>query len=141
MRGFRNNKGFLLIDTLIAGLIITSSVAATMVLFRVGFENLQRANRANELSSKVAPAINLIKTLDLTKGSGTVGLGDGVVVKWQAKLILRAGRYIEDEPGRRDTTITGNEYLYQVNFSIISQGGTRDHEMNVYKHVRDDSTS
>ncbi|MBP1713304.1 MAG: putative rane protein [Deltaproteobacteria bacterium] len=54
--GIRRGKGFIVIEILIAGLILTSSIAATMYLFRMGFEYLERANQSNVLASKLTQA-------------------------------------------------------------------------------------
>ena len=40
-------KGFLVLEVLIAGLILTASIAASMYLFKMGFANLERANNSN----------------------------------------------------------------------------------------------
>jgi Tfp pilus assembly protein PilV len=43
-------KGFLVLEILIAGLILTASIAATMYLFRVGTLYLEKVNQSNMLS-------------------------------------------------------------------------------------------
>ncbi|MBP1718489.1 MAG: putative rane protein [Deltaproteobacteria bacterium] len=80
--GIRRGKGFIVIEILIAGLILTSSIAATMYLFRMGFEYLERANQSNVLASKLTQATGLIQTLDLQKKSGEEDIGGGISLKW-----------------------------------------------------------
>jgi hypothetical protein len=120
-----NSKGFLLIDTLIAGLILTASVAATMYLFRVGLENLGRANDANILSSKVPTIIHLARTLDPTLGSGKEDLGDGVVAEWQIRLVGQRRIDLDPEGGRSSVSETS---LYKVTFNLSYKGTTRSYE-------------
>jgi len=132
----KEHGGFLLIDTLIAGLIISSSIAATMYLFRVGFESLMRASRSNAISAKVAPAINLMKTLDLDKGGGSEDLGDGITVQWNSALALQTHRTTSGEGGVIVPTPSW-VYLYNVRFTILSKDLSRDYEAKMlrYKYV------
>jgi len=65
--GALKTGGFLVLEILIAGLILTSGIAATMYLFRMGFEHLERAKISNTLSAKLIQASGLIRTLDLQK--------------------------------------------------------------------------
>jgi hypothetical protein len=124
------NRGFLLIDTLIAGLIITSSIAATMLLFRVGFENLQRANSYNALSSKVTPATNILKGLDLSTGGGVEELGEGFSMKWNAQVIAQTDHGIRDDGPAQ---LSHELILYQVDFAILSANVSRDYEVRILK--------
>ena len=59
--------GFLVLEILIAGLILTASIAATMYLFRMGYNYLDKANQINVLSSKLIQASGLLKTLEMEK--------------------------------------------------------------------------
>ena len=94
--GIRREKGFIVIEILIAGLILTASIAATMYLFRMGFEHLERANQSNILASKLTQATGLFDTLDLQKKSGEEDIGEGIKLKWDARL-LRSSKPIRGE--------------------------------------------
>ncbi len=56
-----SDSGFLILEVMIASLILTAGVAATMYLFRLGFQYLERANDSNLLSSKLPQVINYMK--------------------------------------------------------------------------------
>ena len=38
------SRGFLVLEVLIAGLILTASIASAMYLFRMGFDHMERVN-------------------------------------------------------------------------------------------------
>lgn len=84
-----NSRGFLVLEVLIAGLILTASIASAMYLFRMGFDHMERVNRVNLLSAKLLQAGSLLKIMELERQSGTEDLGDGVIMKWEAHLIAR----------------------------------------------------
>ena len=88
MRG-KNSRGFLVLEVLIAGLILTASIASAMYLFRMGFDHMERVNNVNLLSAKLLQAGSLLKIMELERQSGTEELGDGVIMKWEAHLIAR----------------------------------------------------
>jgi hypothetical protein len=132
----RDIRGFLLIDTLIAGLILTASVAATMYLFRVGLENLGRANDANVLSSKVPTIVHLTRTLDPAMGEGKENLGDGVVAQWQMKLVGQRRIQVDPEGGQSSVSETS---LYKVTFTLSFKGASRSYEIYAL-HWKKDQT-
>jgi hypothetical protein len=121
-----NNRGFLVLEILIAGLILTSSIAASMYLFKMGFEYLQRANESNLLSSKLPDALNMIKVTAIEQGSGTERLGDDVTLQWQATLIEKTRPKMETFEG---PIISAHEiYLYKVDFSLQYKDIKREYE-------------
>ena len=122
----RDSKGFLLVDTLIAGLIITASIAATMYLFRVGFESLGRANDANLLSSKVPTMVQMARLADPSQGEGKEDLGDGVLARWQIMLVSHRKMQVEQEAGIVGAIETD---LYKVTFTLSYKGALRTYEI------------
>jgi len=137
--GTFNAGGFLVLEILIAGLILTSSIAATMYLFRMGFEHLERAKISNTLSAKLVQATGLIRTLDLGKKTGTEDMGDGVSLQWDAGL-LTSGRPLSS--GTKVVSPSLYElFLYQVNFSLTFQGVSRDYFIHVFQYRALSSTS
>lgn len=125
-------QGFIVLDILIAGLILTSSIAATMYLFRMGFDHLERANQSNVLSSKLTQTTGLIRTLDLEKNSGKEDIGEGVSLKWEARL-LGASKPIKgwDEfslPPLHELL------LYRVYLSLSYKGTIREYQSDVFKY-------
>jgi hypothetical protein len=117
---------------MIAGLIITSSIAATMYLFRVGFDSLQRVNGLNRVSSRVPPAVNLLKGVDLSGLKGSEDLGGGVRVNWQAEVIAKADQRMGDE-GVVEPMLHEMS-LYKVTFTIVEGDVSRDYEYRTLRH-------
>ena len=126
-------QGFIVLDILIAGLILTSSIAATMYLFRMGFDYLERANQSNVLSSKLTQAAGLIRTLDLQKNSGEEDLGDDVTLKWKSQLLGDSKPIIMGE-GEIPTQSTYELLLYRVDFSLQYKGNIREYQINVLRY-------
>ena len=132
----RNPKGFLVLEMLVAGVILTASIAAAMYLFRIGAENLARVNNSNVISAKLPQAVSLIRGLDLQKPSGTEELGDGVILRWESRLIDQL------IPGQADFTSSGqiasaaNElYLFRVEFSLeYVDRLKREYSIHVFRH-------
>jgi len=125
-------KGFIVVEILIAGLILTTSIAATMYLFRMGFDYLERTHQSNVLSSKLTQAAGLIRTLDLQKNSGEEDIGEGITLKWKAQL-LGSSRPIKGE-GEFTTRSLHELLLYRVFFSLNYKGGVREYQVNVFKY-------
>jgi len=125
-------QGFIVLDILIAGLILTSSIAATMYLFRMGFDYLERANQSNVLSSKLTQAAGLIRTLDLQKNSGEEDLGDDVTLKWKSQLL----GFSKPIKGEGEMTIQSIHelLLYRVDFSLQYKGNIREYQINVFRY-------
>ena len=136
-----SEKGFLILEVMIASLILTAGVAATMYLFRLGFQYLERANDSNLLSSKLPQVINFIKVLDMQAGSGTEDMGDDVIMHWEAGLVDSV------RPARDDAFSPGGKvksyfilYLYKVKIRLESKNLSREYEMNVFRSASVDKS-
>ena len=125
-------EGFIVVDIMIAGLILTASIAATMYLFRMGFDYLERANQSNVLSSKLTQATGLIRTLDMQKKSGEEDLGEGVILKWEARL-LGSSRPMK---GQAEFAVPSMHelFLYRVAFSLNYKGIIQEYKVNVFRY-------
>jgi hypothetical protein len=125
------DRGFLVLEILIAGFILTASIAAAMYLFRTGYDYLERANISNTISAKLVQTAGLFRVLELTKNSGTEDMGNGVTLKWEARLL-----------GSSKPPILGGEvpmpslhelYLYRINFSLDYKNVSRSYEINAFR--------
>ena len=125
-------NGFIVLDILIAGLILTASIAATMYLFRMGFDYLERANQSNLLSTKLTQATGLIRTLELEKKSGEEDIGEGVTLKWNAQL-LGSSRPTKGEAEFSIQSIH-ELLLYRVLFNLNYKGLVREYKINVFRY-------
>lgn len=126
----KKEGGFLVLEILIAGLILTASIAATMYLFRVGAESLSRVNNSNLISSKLPQAVSLIKGLDLGQKEGSEDMGDGIILDWRAGLVEKSRPQVRSEegymPGIHELS------LYRVDFSIGNIDLKREYGINVF---------
>jgi len=127
----KRNDGFLLIEVLIAGFIISVSIAATMHLFQVGFNHLGRVNASNQFASKLSQSINLLKAIDPEKKEGTEDVGEGVTMVWKSKLLESARPLIDTG----EITIPSNYELslYKINFQLEYNDARRDYVLDVLR--------
>jgi hypothetical protein len=132
----KNNsgKGFILIEILIAGFILTSSIAATMYLFRVGSQHLERANISNVLSSKLPQSLNFLKSIDIEKKDGKEEMGDGVTLTWNAEVVSKMRPMLDISEGSIQSP--HELILYKVNFQLNHKSTKRDYEIKVFKFKR-----
>jgi hypothetical protein len=127
----RRERGFLVLEILIAGLILTASIAATMYLFRLGYGYLEKTRQSNILSAKLIQAHGLIKTLSLERKSGTEEMGGGVTLKWEAKLLNSSIPTF----GEGEFVVRSQHelFIYQVDFTAQYQDLSRDYRINVFR--------
>lgn len=127
-------KGFLVLEILIAGLILTSSIAATMYLFRIGSLYLEKANQSNVLSSKLIQASSLFTILELEQSMGTEDMGEGVSMKWKSQLISSARPPIGE--GELTQPSLHELRLYRVDFDLSYQDAVRTYKIHVFRSKR-----
>jgi hypothetical protein len=136
MRG-EDSRGFLVLEVLIAGLILTASIASAMYLFRMGFDHMERVNRVNLLSAKLLQAGSLLKIIELEKQSGTEDMGDGVNMKWQARLLASDKQIERGNVSPGGVVVTQNYshdlFLYRVDFLLDYKGSTREYSIHVFR--------
>ncbi len=124
-------RGFLVLEILIAGFILTASIAAAMYLFRMGYDYLEKANVSNTISSKLVQAESLFRELELQKKSGVEDMGDGVTLKWESQLLNSSKPPIEGEEGAMPSL--HELYLYRINFTLDYKGINRSFEVNEFR--------
>jgi len=137
--GALKTGGFLVLEILIAGLILTSGIAATMYLFRMGFEHLERAKISNTLSAKLIQASGLIRTLDLQKKNGTEDMGDGVRLTWEARPLSSIQPIASSDAGKISSSLH-DLFLYRVDFHLSFQGVMREYQIHVFRYKSKSST-
>jgi len=123
-------KGSITIDVLIAGMVLTAGIAASMYLFNLGFQYLEKANTANAIALKISQTPALLRTLDLSKELGTEDLGDGVTLEWSSKLIAksRPERLVEVKiPSMHEL------YLYEVTLNFKYKDSVKTYKINVFR--------
>ena len=57
-----------------------------MMIFRGGFQQLERADRSNGISAMLPQVVNVLQHKDLKSQEGEETLGSGVVLRWNANL-------------------------------------------------------
>jgi hypothetical protein len=148
--------GFLLIEVLISSMILTSGIAATMYLFRVGYQSLERARQSNLVSSKIPYAVNFLQTDGYADQSGSEQLGDGVVLTWTSRIADRKEPVAvqKKKPGHVNSNdifaALGDDseglktslpkyytmLLYKVNFTVSYMDLRRDYELETMHFIR-----
>ena len=132
----KNERGFLVLEVLVAGLILTASIAATMYLFRIGAANLERVKDSNLLSSKLPQAVSLIRGLDVDAEQGATDLGDGVRLEWRSKLLerIKSGQVNPELAGLPGIGIFELD-LFEVDFSLAHERRlTREYAIHVFRY-------
>jgi hypothetical protein len=130
----QDNKGFLVLEILIAGLILTSSIAASMYLFRMGFIYLEKANDSNIIASKLPQAVNLLKTIDLRQSAGNESLGDGVTLVWESKSVEKIRPLLKLPEGPILSPF--EHYLYTVRLKLVYKITEREYEIRLFRYKR-----
>jgi hypothetical protein len=129
---YSHQRGFLVLEILIAGLILTASIAATMYLFRMGYEYLEKANQSNVLSSKLIEAAGLLKALELENKTGTEDMGNGVTLAWKSRLLRRS-----TPAAKKDEFAIQSPHeisLYRVDFHLGYRDAVREYQVNVFRY-------
>jgi len=131
------SRGFLVLEVLIAGLILTASIASAMYLFRMGFDHMERVNKVNLLSAKLLQAGSLLKIVELERHSGTEDLGDGVIMKWESHLVARNNQTGSGTNSSSGVAVKRNFshdlFLYKVDFLLEFKGSMREYHINVFR--------
>jgi hypothetical protein len=130
----QNNRGFLVLEILIAGLILTSSIAASMYLFRMGFQYLEKANDLNVFTAKLPDAVNLLKTVDLNQRNNTTPIGDDVTLIWESQLLEKMRPLLRLEEGVGLSPY--EHYLYKVRFKLVYKTNEREYEVCLFRYKR-----
>jgi hypothetical protein len=129
------DKGFLVLDVLIAGVVLASCIAATMYLFRVGFDSLERANRLNLISEKALHGASMLRTFIAERPTGEEDLGEGVILRWQSRLIGRSQPRKTDKTDVDSLVLPMHELmLYRVDFSLNYRGYERSYQEDVFRY-------
>lgn len=149
--------GFLLIEVIISSLILTSGIAATMYLFRVGYESLERVRQSNLVSSKIPYAVNFLRSDGYAATSGSEQLGDGVVLTWRSKVadkrepasaqkkkgkqlnpgdIFSAFMGVEDDAPKTSLPRYSTLLLYKIDFTVSYKDLRRDYELESLQYIK-----
>ncbi len=134
-------RGFILLDIIIASLILTAAVAASMYLFRIGFKELEHANTVAKIASKIPQAVSYLKTIDFNKEpTGKEKLGQ-VSLSWKAKLTSKTRINTPKNmlPGplsiaASSTALPYELYLYHVDFFLSYKNYKNPYHIDILKY-------
>jgi hypothetical protein len=136
---YSNTKGFLVLEMLVAGMILTASIAAAMYLFRIGAQNLERVENSNLISAKLPQVMSLLRGLDLAKPGGVETLGDGVVLRWESALV---DHVVPGQPEAKGARLAQEIGLYRVDFSVEYENRLkREYSIHVFRFKSSGSPS
>jgi hypothetical protein len=121
-------KGLILIEILLSGVILALSVASAMYLFKIGYENIGRADEIYILHSKIPLAYNIIKASLPDRKYGKEFLGDEVELDWRADLISRVTLKSLDQ--------SFNVYLFKVKFRLLYKEQEKAYEVYILSNEK-----
>jgi hypothetical protein len=124
----KKTKGLILIEILLSGVILALSVASAMYLFKIGYENIGRADEIYILHSKIPLAYNIIKASLPDRKYGKESLGDEVELNWRADLISRVTLKSLDQ--------RFNVYLFKVNFRLLYKEQEKAYEVYILSNEK-----
>ncbi len=135
------DRGFILLDIIIASLILTAAVAASMYLFRIGFKELEQANTISKITSKIPQAVSYLKTVDFNKEpTGEEDIGQ-VKLSWKAKLTnktrLNTPKNMLFGPmgsGGGSMGLPYELYLYHVDFFLSYKNYKNPYHIDILKY-------
>ena len=129
----KDEGGFLLIELLISAVILTASIAATMMIFRGGFQQLERADHSNGISAILPQIMNRLQRTDLNGKEGEEVLGSGIAFHWDARLESesRSGLFVH-ELARPIHEI----FLYKVHVLLTNGDLSREYDVHIFKSNR-----
>jgi len=132
-------RGFILLDIIIASLILTAAVAASMYLFRIGFKELTQANTLSKISSKIPQAVSYLKTVDFNKEpKGEEDLGE-VKLSWNSRLVSKS-KMGAPKISLGPIQMSGNTYLpyefylYKVDFFLSYRNYKNPYSIDILKY-------
>ncbi len=126
----KSKKGFLLVELLISGVILASCIAAAMYLFKIGYQNLDRAEKVYLVYSKLPLAINHIKVSSEKEGS--LDLGDGVKLIWNSDLLAKG--LAKGQNGSMEVPFKIS--LYRVNLTLKRKDDEKRYTLIVLKYEK-----
>ena len=133
----KGEGGFLILEVLISGLILTASIAATMMLFRVGYQHLERVDRSNTISEILPQVINLLQTKDLYQDEGEEELGQGVRVVWTVTDRIQSTPKVFAMPieGVSNQWAPSLHHIFLVTYQakIINGDLVRDYDFHIFR--------
>ncbi|MFN3406865.1 MAG: hypothetical protein ACK40E_03955 [Caldimicrobium sp.] len=129
----KRSSGFLLIEVLIASLILSTSIAASFYLFRMGFSYLKKAEESNFFARMLPQAVSyLVNVAELETHEGKVSLGQDSELIWKATLDEKIKPNIPNPEGGFYQPY--ELYLYKVDFSIRKGELQRDYQVKIMRY-------
>ena len=132
----KGEGGFLILEILVAALILTASIAATMMIFRGGFQQLERADRSNGISAMLPQVLNVLQHKNLKIQEGEETLAPGIVLRWNASLEneSRSGLYLQ-----RLVRPIHKIFLYKVHVLLTNGELSREYDLHLFRADRGQS--
>ncbi|MEM3828966.1 MAG: hypothetical protein QXP36_07125 [Conexivisphaerales archaeon] len=140
MRQSSKTSGFLILEVIIASLIITATIAATMYLFRMNFEYLSKSDKYDAIYSKIPDALNYLQNVNFQNvQSGNESLGNDVALKWTSSLLDKRIPLVYN--GMQVLPSNFELYLYNVHFTISYKNYSSEYDLHVFKYKKTQENS
>lgn len=125
------NRGYVLIEVLLGGIILALCIGVAMYLFNLGYSLLIKSKNNQIICSKIPIALNIIKSLP--EKEGVLHLGDDVLLKWKAEEISKTEVLGEDIKLKK---VQFKIFLYKVHFTLERDKIKRIYETFIIKNEK-----
>lgn len=133
----KKHKGFVLVEILISGVIIVSSIAASLYLMRLGLNHIDKIETNNKISSVIPIILNQFEIMtvdDLRSGKGSFNLDDDFRVTWESKVEFSKR---PERDGFEGKFLSMYEYyLFNVNFELHYKDVIENKNIKILKYEK-----
>lgn len=129
------NKGFTLIEVLVASVILFSSIALVSMVYRGAFLSSEKANNHITISGVLPSVLSTIKQNIQNQGNSTANQFNdesstwGVEYQWQASLIEQKSAPRKFDPNTQQLDNPPLKYkLWQVQLTLSANGVMKEYQ-------------
>jgi len=133
----KRDKGFTLIEVLVASVILFSAIAMVSLVFRGAFLSSEKANNHITLTGVLPSILATVKHNIQTQGNSTNNKLEennsvwGVEYYWQASLLEQKSAPRKFDPTTQQLDTPPLKYkLWQVQLSLMINGLTKEYQFN-----------
>jgi prepilin-type N-terminal cleavage/methylation domain-containing protein len=133
----KNNRGFTLIEVMVAAVILFSVIATVSMIYRGAFLSSEKANNHINISAVLPSVLTNIRQNIRLKGNSSAEILNNrasawdVKYQWQAQLIKKASAPAKLDPDSGAMITPPEKYkLWQVELIMKRNGVTKQYQFN-----------